>query len=90
MHIINKNNHYMTLTKSVAEVIDVTKLQGCQVFIGTQEFYDACCEMLGLDANEVEGSDLTVWDDGLVENFHIEHYIDMTNLEESISNLFLQ
>lgn len=38
------------------------------------------------DENEVSGSKLTLWDDGLLENYCNEFTINMNKLEEEISN----
>lgn len=88
MHIINSNKVYMTLCKTVADSIDVTKLQDCETFIGTQQYYNRVMELHNIESiDEAVGSDLMVWDDGLVESYHIECYLDVKNIEEGISNL---
>lgn len=91
MHIINKHNVYMTLTISVIKQLDCNELKDCKVFIGTQAYMEEVQKIYpGITEEEISGTELTVWDDGLVENYHIEHYIDMTKLAEELSNLSLR
>lgn len=88
MHIINSNNIYMTLTVGVLKQFDCNKLKGCKVFICTSTYMEEVQKLYpGMTEEEISGTELTVWDDGLAENYHIECYLDVKNIEEGISNL---
>lgn len=88
MHIVNKHGIYMTLTVAVVKQLDCSKLTDCKVFKSTRAYMDYVQSVHeGLSDDEVSGSELTVWDDGLVENYHIEQYIDINNLASELSEL---
>lgn len=88
MYIVNKHNVYMTLTIAVAKQLDCGKLKDCRVFKSTQNYMDYVKTIHeGISEDEISGSELTVWDDGLVENYHIEQYIDMNSLAQELSDL---
>jgi hypothetical protein len=79
--VINKLGYYFMLTNEVAKMLDVTKLQDCQVFDNMQSFYEAVHARHPdiSDINELQGSYIELWYDDEMDMIVADHiHIDNT------------
>lgn len=91
--LINAHGYYFMLTNEVAKMLDVSKLQDCQVFDNMQSFYDAVHARHPdiSDTNELEGSYIELWyddeDDHIVaDHIHIDNtFFTVDNFAQEIS-----
>lgn len=91
--LLNKYGYYFMLTNEVAKMIDVSKLQDCQIFDNMGDFYNAVHARHPdiSDINELHGSYIELWyddedDDVKGDHSHLDFLtFDLSTIEEDLS-----